>query len=613
MTTATKAKKGGKGKAAAIEAPAAEIETVIGENELDVQQIPLEQIRVVDKNDRIRDEAFYASVRDLAASMAQHGLLQPITVRVVAFNDGEFGCAVIAGERRFLAAKLLKWDAISAIVIPKESPQETLDIRAAENLQRTDLDEDVKAMTVGAMLDREVRVLLDEQGVKNLSDLDAPAIDSVNVAATKRVASRIGWPVPRVRDYAFMGELPDEVLSLARQGRLPMSHLRVLAQVPDPKRAVQLAEEYAAGENPALEPVKSLDDLKTTVSRETCRLAGVPWDLTVAFAGAPACVKCPHNSANRTGLFDGADLKPDFTSQFDASQGPLNDRQIEVGLCSKLSCYRGKNAATKSAWRSAGDRIAAKVAAAKPAERPKLLPQLVKEAAAKCAFVPVTVMGKLVKGRAEQKLEAGSSKGKAKASADRSVKAGNDQITYQAKDRLRQAEYKLERQIEEMIQKAVMKLPAEQAALLELAVGWSGPGRRCFDYGGAKADDRLKFRVMLEAILRKTTHEAVRVIAEHPPKGDRLNLSGDLDDFADLIEVLQIQGIPPRPTLADFLPKPKAEEKKPAAGKKAKAKPAKKGKAKKAAKRSTGMPGIHEDDCVDDGVASDGGAGSEEA
>lgn len=607
-------KKNNKSKAPAIEAPSPEIETVIGENELDVQQIPLEQIRVVDKNDRIRDEAFHASVRDLAASMAQHGLLQPITVRVAEFNDGEFGCAVIAGERRFLAAKLLKWDAISAIVIPKESPQETLDIRAAENLQRTDLDEDVKAMTVGAMLDREVRVLLDEQGVKNLADLDAPAIDSVNVAATKRVASRIGWPVPRVRDYAFMGELPDDVLSLARQGRLPMAHLRMLAQVPDPKRAVQLAEEYAAGENPALEPVKSLDDLKTTVSRETCRLAGVPWDLTVAFAGAPACVKCPHNSANRTGLFDGADLKPDFTSQFDASQGPLNDRQIEVGLCSKLSCYRGKNAATKSAWRGAGDRIAAKVAAAKPAERPKLLPQLVKEAAAKCAFVPVTVMGKLVKGRAEQKLEAGSSKGKAKSSADRSVKAGNDTVRETAKDKLRQASWKFNSVLNERIHRHCLKLDVRRRWLLDLMLNVTEVGHRAVTYNH-KSDPAAmaKAKPLIEAAMSQPVEQVIKLLAAEAPRDVEINVDGNVECVHWFATVLGIPNLPAVPTLADFMPKPKAEEKKPAAGKKAKAKPAKRGKAKKAAKRSTGMLGIHEDDCVDDGVASDGGAGSEEA
>lgn len=593
--TATKAKKGKAGKAAAVEAPAVEIPKGTLETALDTPSINLSEIAIVNKKDRIRDAAFEASIRDLAMSIRQVGLLQPISVRKAkAPSDVEY--ILVAGERRYRAAKLLGWQGIPAVVL--DDRVDELDARAAENLQREDLDEDVKAFTVGEMLDREVREVLDAQGVKDLADLDAPAIDSVNVAATKRVAERMGWPISRVRDYAFMAELPDQVLSLARQGRLPMAHLRVLAQLPDPKRAIELAEHYAAGENPALDPVRSLDVLKTMVSRETCRLAGVPWDLSVAFAGGPACVKCPHNSANRTGLFDGAELKPDFTSQFDVSKNSLTDKAIEVGLCSKLSCYRAKNAATKQAWRGAGDRIAAKVKAAKPAERAKLLPQLVKEAAAKCAFVPVTVFGKLAKGRAEQKLEAGTSSGKAKASADRSVKASNDAERWKAQDAHRQAENEwFDKRLNEL-NKHFKGWSVEQQAMLYLLMSWSQVGQELIGWNTAGATPaRLNaFKLLLRNIASMPATNPLGAILTNKPKSPMfLGHEGDEMEVPVLRAILDTLAFeyPEPPILADFLPKPKAEEKKPAAGKKAK--PAKHGKAKKGKSAAADDSSIEDD------------------
>lgn len=587
-------KKNTKSKTAAIEAPGVEI----GEQRLfgkpEVHDLKVSEIRIQNKTDRTRDKAFERSVQELAANIAHNGLINPITVRRVdrdgVPSDGVFDPKgyhlLVAGERRLLAYKLLKRETIPAIEI--SAAIDVLDARAAENLQREDLDEDEKAFTVGAMIDREVRTLLDEQGVKELSDLDAPGIDALNVAATKRVAERMGWPVSRVRDYAFTAELPEEVLTLARQGRLPMGHLRVLAQIPDPKRAIQLAENYAAGENPALEPVKSLDDLKTMVSRETCRLAGVPWDLNVEFAGAPACAKCPHNSANRTGLFDGPDLKPDFTSQFDAVKAPLTDKAIEAGLCSKLSCYRAKTRTTKAAWRGVGDRIAAKVKAAKPAERAKLLPQLVKEAAEKCAFIPVTVMGKLVKARAEQKLEAGTPAKKAKDAADRSVKAANDAARRKAEDAHRRAENEWFSHRLRELEKYLKGWSVEQQAMLYLLVSWSQVGHDLigWDAAGITPARLNAFKLLLRNIAGMPgTNPLPAILTNKPKRPVFLGPDGDEMEVPVLRAMLDTLAFeyPEPPVLADFLPKPEA--KKPAADKKAK--PAKKAGKKRAAPKSS--------------------------
>ncbi len=74
------------------------------------------------------------ALNNLASSLEQHGLVQPITVRKV---DG--GYQIVAGERRFRAAQLLGWKTIPAIV-KDYSTEETTEIALVENLQRQDLD-----------------------------------------------------------------------------------------------------------------------------------------------------------------------------------------------------------------------------------------------------------------------------------------------------------------------------------------------------------------------------------------------------------------------------------------------------------------------------------------
>ena len=74
------------------------------------------------------------ALNNLAASLAQHGLVQPITVRKV-----DSGYQIVAGERRFRAAQSLGWKFIPAIV-KDYSTEETTEIALVENLQRQDLD-----------------------------------------------------------------------------------------------------------------------------------------------------------------------------------------------------------------------------------------------------------------------------------------------------------------------------------------------------------------------------------------------------------------------------------------------------------------------------------------
>jgi ParB/RepB/Spo0J family partition protein len=98
-----------------------------------INDIPISQI-VPGKNDRtIFDES---GLRELAESIKEHGLIQPITVRYVE-DCKQF--EIIAGERRFRACKLLGWQTIPAIITVLED-EEASAVTLAENIARKSLD-----------------------------------------------------------------------------------------------------------------------------------------------------------------------------------------------------------------------------------------------------------------------------------------------------------------------------------------------------------------------------------------------------------------------------------------------------------------------------------------
>jgi ParB family chromosome partitioning protein len=90
-----------------------------------------------------------AELGELAASIATHGILQPIVVRAAA--DG--GYELIAGERRLRAARLAGLTEVPAVV-RESSSNELLELALVENLQRTDLNPIEEASAYRELIDR---------------------------------------------------------------------------------------------------------------------------------------------------------------------------------------------------------------------------------------------------------------------------------------------------------------------------------------------------------------------------------------------------------------------------------------------------------------------------
>lgn len=160
-----------------------------------VVQLPITKI-VAGSNDRtvFKPDA----LRELASSIQQHGLIQPISVR----RSGS-GYQLIAGERRFRAVQLIPWEKIPAI-IRDCSDEDASALMLAENTARVDLDPMDEARAY------EIRVR-----VFGLSD--------------EEVAKQAGVSGSRVRGRLKLCRLMTTVQTLVRSGQLPLSYAEMIA------------------------------------------------------------------------------------------------------------------------------------------------------------------------------------------------------------------------------------------------------------------------------------------------------------------------------------------------------------------------------------------------
>ena len=120
-------------------------------NVSNLMEIDLDRIRVSELNTRKDLQAGNedADIEDLANSIRARGLINPVTV--VPRSDG--GYDLIAGQRRFLACKLLQMPTISAIVRENLNDNEAMVISLVENVQRADMNPIDKASAYQSLLD----------------------------------------------------------------------------------------------------------------------------------------------------------------------------------------------------------------------------------------------------------------------------------------------------------------------------------------------------------------------------------------------------------------------------------------------------------------------------
>ena len=158
-------------------------------------QISLLPISIIDpKSDQPRKHFDKAALEELAASIRENGLLQPILVRE--HLGGRY--QIIAGERRFRASKLASLSEIPAIVLDK-SDRKVAEIALIENIQREDLNPLEEATAY--------RSLSEEYGLTQ-----------------EELSERIGKSRSAIANMMRLLDLPDEVLTLVASREISAGH-----------------------------------------------------------------------------------------------------------------------------------------------------------------------------------------------------------------------------------------------------------------------------------------------------------------------------------------------------------------------------------------------------
>lgn len=181
-------------------------------NDDSVQFIALELIRPNPYQPRKTFEE--ERLNDLASSIQQHGILQPIVLRQTVQ-----GYYIVVGERRFRASKLAGLTEVPAI-IKELSDEDMMELAIIENLQREDLNAIEEA----------------ESYKKMMTDLNI---------TQQEVARRLGKSRPYIANMLRLLQLPKNVAQMVQHGSLSSAHGRTLLTLKDASKIKKTAKQAA--------------------------------------------------------------------------------------------------------------------------------------------------------------------------------------------------------------------------------------------------------------------------------------------------------------------------------------------------------------------------------
>ena len=212
-------------------------ETIVDEarKNNEIVELPLSELRPNPYQPRkiFDDDA----LNELAASIKEHGVFQPIIVKKTIK-----GYDIVAGERRYRASKKLGLEKIPAI-IKDFSDDEMMNIALLENLQREDLSAIEEANAYKVML------------------------DTAHITQ-EELAERVGKSRSHITNMLGLLKLPASVQDLVLYNKLSMGHARVLSKLEDRNKIEELAEQVVSNELSVreLEDISSSSDYKKNVT-----------------------------------------------------------------------------------------------------------------------------------------------------------------------------------------------------------------------------------------------------------------------------------------------------------------------------------------------------------
>lgn len=159
------------------------------------------------------------AMEQLATSIREHGVLQPLIVR--SLSNGNY--QIIAGERRWRAAKIAGLSEVPVIIRDDISEEQSMQIALIENLQRENLNPIEEAL-----------------GYKEL-------IDKYSMTQEK-LAAALGKARSSITNSISLLSMPNGVKELLQKGELTAGHCKALKQIKDPALMTELAYRAADGE-----------------------------------------------------------------------------------------------------------------------------------------------------------------------------------------------------------------------------------------------------------------------------------------------------------------------------------------------------------------------------
>lgn len=214
MAKATKKQALGRGLSALLKDPENDIKSAEDKNadkvvgnivELDIDSI---EVNPFQPRTNFNEE----SLRELASSIRELGVIQPITVRKLAFNKYQ----LVSGERRFRASKLIGLETIPAY-IRIANDQESLEMALVENIQRQDLDP--------------IEIALSYQRL----------IDEINLTQ-EQMSERVGKKRSTIANYLRLLKLDPIIQTGMRDGFISMGHGRAMVNIESPVDQLEVYE-----------------------------------------------------------------------------------------------------------------------------------------------------------------------------------------------------------------------------------------------------------------------------------------------------------------------------------------------------------------------------------
>lgn len=247
------------------------------------QLVPVKEIKPHPKNPRKFSKTLDRGVNEMAQSVAEIGVLEPLLVR----RKGK-GYQLVAGERRFRSAKKAKLAEVPCMVYEDLSDADAMHIMALENLEREDLSPIEEAASIELMLDQ-------------------PGWDLSAVA--DKLGRSLQWVAQRRRLVKLCPEWrkafadPDSPVA-----NWSGAHMRTIA-ILEHESQRELLEEYL--DDNFYTPQVTAKELREHVDASLLKLSSAPWKLDdeklVPKAGA--CRDCPMRSGANPGLFDDPEEK----------------------------------------------------------------------------------------------------------------------------------------------------------------------------------------------------------------------------------------------------------------------------------------------------------------